>query len=309
MHFDEESDILFSMKNPIGRVYFFTRLSLIRNSWLALSCIDARKEIFTAKTKYRYTAQKNLARQCYSVSKSVVALACGFLFDKGLLRPEDPVSKFLSEYFPKNVDQKWYNVTLSDLFHHKTGARDCIDFDLEQAPKGEVLTALFSSPITEETGKTWKYSDGNYYILARVFEKISGKTADEFLSENLFKPLGFYYHTWAKDDEGHILGGTGLYLRTEDMAKLGVLIMHKGIYGGVRYLSEEWIDLCTTPSDQTQKYGYGIRTVSENVFSVTGMNGQGFFISGNKNLVYAWHAERSSAVLGICLALQKAGLI
>ena len=298
------------MKNPINRVYLPLRMNFFGNSFTAITCIDGSDKEHTLKTKYRFTSQKNLARPCYSVSKSVVALACGFLFDEKKLSPADPVAKYLKEYFPKNVDEKWYDVTLQDLFRHRTGARDAIDFDIEQAPTGEVLTALFSSPITGVTGKTWKYSDGNYYILARVFEKIAGKTAEDVLNERLFRPLGFYFNTWAKDENGRILGGTGLYLRTEDMAKLGLLVMNKGICNGVRYLSEEWIDLCTEiDKTENQKYGFGIRKVSNDVFTITGMNGQGIFIDRKKKLVYAWHAQRSCPALGICYFLHSLGVI
>ena len=83
--------------------------------------------------------------------------------------------------------------------------------------------------------------------------------------------MGFYYYAWAKDGAGHVLGGTGLYLRTEDMAKLGVLIMNKGIYSGVRYLSEEWINLSLTPSDGFQKYGFNIVAAFDNNPKLFGM--------------------------------------
>ena len=296
------------MKNPIHRVYIPLRLGVVKNSWTAITCIDAATNDYSIVTKYRFSAQKNLARQCYSVSKSVVALACGFLFDEGRLSPADPVAKFLGEYFPSDVDNKWYDVTLFDLFRHRTGAKDAVDFDNEQAPTGEVLTALFSSPITGETGKTWNYSDGNYYILARVFEKIAGMTAEDFLNENLFLPLGFYYNTWAKDDAGHLLGGTGLFLRTEDMAKLGVLVMNGGTYENKRYLSEKWIDLCTEGA-KDNRYGFGIRNPSNNVFTITGMNGQGIFIDRKKKIVYAWHAQRRCPALGICFGLHSIGIV
>lgn len=295
------------MKNGINRLYIPLRLSLLGNTWTALSCADERDGL-SIRTKYRYHGQKNLARQCYSVSKSIVALACGFLFDRGLLRPEDRVADTLKKFFPENADIGWYEVTLEDLFFHRTGARDAIDLDNEQAPRGEVLTALFSSPITGERGKTWRYSDGNYYILARVFEEIAGETAESYLSKNLFRPLGFYYDTWAKDDAGHILGGTGLYLRTEDMAKIGVLIMNRGVYDGVRYLSEEWIDLCTSIKHEN-RYGFGIRTIDKDSLSMTGMNGQGVFIDRKKKLVYAWHAQHGCSALGLCLLLKKTNII
>ncbi len=282
----------------------------IANSWVAIGCDDERAGKPDVKLKYRFGRQKNMAHPCYSVSKSIVALACGFLFDKGMLFPGDPVAKYLKEYFPADVDKKWFDVTLADLFRHKTGARDGIDLDIEQAPTGEVLTALFSSPIIGKTGESWNYSDGNYYILARVFEKVSGVTAEEYLNKNFFIPTGFYYNSWAKDHYGHLLGGTGLFLRTEDMLKVGSLILNKGVYDGKRYLSEKWIDFCTKTNDtKKDNYGFGIRSHGKDVFTITGMNGQGIFIDRNKKFVVAWHSQRSSKALSVCFLLHKIGLL
>ncbi len=295
------------MKNPINKLYYPLLLSPGRNTWTAVSCADESNGL-SIRTKFRYPGQKNLARQCYSVSKSIVALAFGFLFDRGLFRPENRVADYLKEYFPADVDVGWYEVTLEDLFYHRTGARDAIDYDNEQTQRGEVLTALFSSPIIGERGKTRKYSDGNYYILARVFEKIAGETAESYLSRSLFRPLGFYYDTWAKDATGHILGGTGLYLRTEDMAKIGVLVMNKGVYDGTRYLSEEWIDLCTLVKHENNS-GFGIRTINQDCLCMTGMNGQGVFIDRKKKIVYAWHAQHGCPALKLCCLLQKLNII
>ena len=104
--------------------------------------------------------------------------------------------------------------------------------------------------------------------------------------------------------------GTGLNLRTEDMAKLGALVCDKGTYNGVRYLSEEWMRICTNIVEKdSQNYGYGIRKHSNDVYSITGMNGQGIFIDRKKKVVYAWHSERSSPALSWCFILQKLGVI
>ena len=51
-----------------------------------------------------------------------------------MLRPEEKLSTYLGELFPENVDPKWYDVTLTDLFHHTTGASEGIDYDVSRVP-------------------------------------------------------------------------------------------------------------------------------------------------------------------------------
>ena len=43
--------------------------------------------------------------------------------------------------------------------------------------------------------------------------------------------------------KGYSIGATGLYLRTEDMVKLGILYLNKGMWKETRVLSEEWVDM------------------------------------------------------------------
>ena len=49
---------------------------------------------------------------------------------------------------------------------------------------------LLALPIESEPGKKWKYSNTNYWLLARVIERLSGVSYAKFMQDRVFNPLG-----------------------------------------------------------------------------------------------------------------------
>lgn len=66
-------------------------------------------------------------------------------------------------------------------------------------------------------------------------------TAD-FAAERLFKPLGITDWHWRKDPQGLAIGGFGLYLLSRDMAKIGLLYLHRGRWDGQQVVPAAWAD-------------------------------------------------------------------
>ena len=124
-----------------------------------------------------------------SVAKTLTAVAVLKLKEQGKLGLDDPVTKYLPELAYKNV-------RLRHLLSHTSGVLEYQSEKIvkEIAGKGasnaELITvfARLNTPLDFEPGTKWDYSNTNYILLARVVEKISGKSFPEFLRENIFVP-------------------------------------------------------------------------------------------------------------------------
>ena len=236
----------------------------------------------------------NPGHDCYSVSKSISSIAAGILYDRGLLKPTDKLGQHLSSYLVEGTDPRWGELTVDQLMRHRTGAREGVDFDNTNAhlwEDPEWLHTLFASPIVSPPEERFVYSDGNYYILGRIVEELTGMDLELFLQKEVFVPLGFHVNSWSRDVNGHAVGGTGLYLRTEDMAKIGWLWANKGLWGDRRIYSEEWSDMFVNyPIDSVANYGYGICRMNDGIIAAGGMYGQGVCADLNRKRVVAFHA-------------------
>ncbi len=240
-----------------------------------------------------YLRPGNAAHDSYSVAKSVTSMAAGILFDRGLLKMSDTVGRYLGEYLIPGTDSRWGELTVHGLLRHRTGAESGVDFDWTNAhlwPDPEWLHTLFTAPITHEPESKFIYSDGNYYILGRIVEKLCGMDVEALLQREVFVPLGFHVNAWSRDVHGHTVGGTGLYVRTEDLAKIAWLWQCRGLWGNRRVFSEAWASqFLDYEKDGVADYGYGITRTAPGIWMAGGMFGQGLCLDGVTHRAVAFH--------------------
>jgi hypothetical protein len=102
-------------------------------------------------------------------------------------------------------------------------------------------------------------------MLSAIVQKATGQTVLDYLQPRLFDPLGIERPTWVASPEGINAGAYGLNVRTEDIAKLGLLYLQRGEWNGARILPAAWVDEATArqtsngsnpASDWDQGYGY-----------------------------------------------------
>jgi CubicO group peptidase (beta-lactamase class C family) len=66
----------------------------------------------------------------------------------------------------------------------------------------------------------------------------------DYLNARLFEPLHIVKPKWEESPQGINTGGWGLYLKTEDLAKMGQLLLQKGEWNGKQLIPAEWVAGC-----------------------------------------------------------------
>lgn len=187
----------------------------------------------------------NPCQNTYSVAKTFTMTAIGMLWDRGLISLDEKVCEILADELPaEGMDERWYTNTVEMVLTHRSGLPGgFLDIDTTPATDfGEnYLEYMFRYPMAYTPGEEQRYSDGAFYLLSRIAAKKAGEPMDNFLWRELFYPMGFREMAWSHCPHGHPMGATGLYIRSDDMVKLGALYLQGGEYGGRRYLSEEWV--------------------------------------------------------------------
>ena len=223
----------------------------------------------------------------HSMSKTVTGMAIGILYDEGKISFDDTVSSFFDNVTPKTDDHK--KITVRDLL----SMRSCISFaEIGVVSEEKWSEAFFTSKITGEIGKDFKYNSMNSYILGLIVTRITGMALDDFIEKRIFAPLGITNYLWEKGPEGECKGGFGLYLSPESYTKFGEVILEKGCYFGKRLISEEYIRLMCTPvsnaPDTIGGFDYGLHIwVSPDGEEIlfNGMLGQNVWIYPKENII------------------------
>ena len=258
-------------------------------------CLLSVAEYNKGETEYSCVLPFDNCHNCYSVAKAFTVTAIGMLCDEGKLTINQRVVDLLGHYLPKDYDPLWEKVRVADLLAHKFGISEgFLDIDAEDPSKfgTDYLKYCFTRELYEDLFDKRTYSDGAYYLLSRIVSEVAGENLCSYLMSRLFVPLGFKEVAWSVCPLGHSMGATGLYIRTDDMLKLGVLYLENGICNGKRIISENW---CKTVLDN----GFELkeRSCGSGRFAKSGMYGQMLYICKNEGKAIAWHAhDRSGAV-------------
>ena len=214
-------------------------------------------------------------------------MGVGLLYDKGLLTTDMLIVDVLKKYLPRDLDEKWNKVTIHDVLLHKVGfGCGMLDIDCEDAslyPSCDYLEMVLKTQLVYEPGTVFQYTDAAYYLLSRVIYELSGKDLDDLLRPILMEKMKFKEYAWSKCPYGYSMGATGLYLRTEDMIKLGILYLNNGVWKDERIISEKWINLVLANR-------YEFTYIKDGWYGKGGMRGQLLMFNREKNKAIAFHS-------------------
>jgi len=102
--------------------------------------------------------------------------------------------------------------------------------------------------VTAEPGKTFSYNNEAVQLLAAVVEAAAGEPVDAYVAKRILRPIGVANWTWKRDRRGNVQTFSGLALSARDLARLGQLLLDRGISSSKRVLAANAIDAVTTPS-------------------------------------------------------------
>ncbi len=114
------------------------------------------------------------------------------LVDRGLIKVNDPVSKFIPAF---NVGDK-KQITIRNLLTHTAGLITWYPLFYRASDKQEAYQLIGELPLAFPVGKVRRYSDLGFIILGEIIEKVSGMALDQFDQNNIFIPLGMHHTTY-----------------------------------------------------------------------------------------------------------------
>ncbi len=233
--------------------------------------------------------QCNACNNIYSVSKVFTVTAIGILVDDGLLSTDETVPDILGDECPEIFDSRWHKTTVDMLLRHRIGfPGGALDIDCLNASlfNEDYLHEVMCLPWDIEPDTERRYTDGAFYVLSRIVAKRAGEPMQNFLWKRLFKPLDFKEVAWSVCPKGHAMGATGLYIRSDDMVKLGAVYLQNGMWKDKRIISEKWVK---TVLERV----YELSSVGETgAYHKGGMRGQNLMVIPSKNKVLGWIGHR-----------------
>ena len=255
-----------------------------------------------------------------SVTKSIVSLLVGIAIEQRLIGSiDDYVLDYFPDYKIKRGEKTIQKVTLKNLltmtapYKYKTEpwSKICVQEDWS-------IAALdFLGGRRGITGE-FQYSTLGIHILTGIIAAASKMTTVDLANKYLFEPLliaprKIYVapdaeahktftvgktpkgNIWFSDEKGVGAAGYGLCLSADEMSKIGLLCLKKGVFHNERIVSEKWLEestkvrLCCGEKFRDMKYGYLWWIIDENEgsYAAIGNSGNVIYINPKKELVVA----------------------
>ena len=215
-----------------------------------------------------------------SITKQFTGVAILMLAEQGKLSLQDEIGNYIPD-FPTG-DKK---VTILHLLTHTSGIKSHTDMEewlplvrKDMTPQ-ELIAMSKGKPLEFAPGERWKYNNSGYIMLGAIIEKVSGRSYEDFVRENIFVPLGMKHSYYDRTERiiprrvsGYEKGNQGFanaaYLSMTQPYAAGSLassvddmaLWNDAVFAG-KLLKKEWLDKAFTPyrlaDGESTGYGCG----------------------------------------------------
>ena len=243
-----------------------------------------------------------------SVSKTFTSMAVGLAISEGRLALDEKLVDIFPEHCPENPSEYLKEITVEHLLTMSCGHSTDPTHKSWEVKDRSWIRFFMEYPVTHKPGTLFCYNSLGTYVLSAIVQKRTGEKVVDYLYPRLFRPLGINNVRWIESHEGINTGGWGLFLKTEDLAKMGLMILQKGQFNGCQVVPAEWIEAASSAqvpcvpagmnsddayklrkiaktSDWLQGYGYQMWRSRYNSFRADGANGQYILVIPEKNAV------------------------
>ena len=264
--------------------------------------------------KWLSEGEQNKPHILNSVSKTFTSAAVGLAISEGKMKLTDKLIDFFPDKLPAEQSDNLKAITVHDLLTMNCGHDTDPTRIIRNAEDGDWIKAFLAYPVEHKPGTFYCYNSLGTYMLSAIVQKVTGEKVVDYLMPRLFEPLHIDKPEWQESPQGINTGGWGLFLKTEDLAKMGQLILQGGKWNGKQVLPANYVaemqkaqvpcvpagvkpqqavemGLNKENSDWVQGYGYQMWRCRHNAFRADGANGQYIIVIPDKDAVIATTAN------------------
>lgn len=304
-------------ENPVPRMEELVQFYVANKQFMGTVLVARQEKVLLSKgygfadLEWDIPNTPNTKFRLSSVTKQFTAACILLLEERGKLKIEDPIRKYMPD-----APAAWDKITIFHLLTHTSGIPSFTDFPDYSSSEAahttpEKLVARFrDKPLDFQPGEKWRYSNSGYVLLGYLLERVTGQNYADFVQQNIFQPLGMkdsgydsnstvIVHRasgYSPSAEGPVNAGYidmsipfsagALYSTTEDLLR-----WEQGLFGG-KLLAPASLEKMTTPFKEDYALGLGVhsangRKVIEHGGGIKGFNTHLAYYPDDKLVVVA----------------------
>ena len=226
----------------------------------------------------------------YSCTKSILAIALGIAYDRGLIDFEKDILYYIPEKYKaglsKEQKEKWEKVSL-----HRLMTMSVPGFPF-RPPVDDFMEFSLNYKDFRADDNSFEYSNIPAFLAGVALTEVIGEDAWEFIKKNILDPLEITDAKCGRTPEGYFYGASAMEMSVNDLSRIGLLLLNKGTYNGKRIVSEEYVNKATSVLQMNREGGYGYFIWKyRDGFSINGKFKQKCYILPKRNLVITYLAD------------------
>lgn len=319
--FKEDAGVVNS--EALDKLNIFLERSVVDNVFPGCQVIAAKNgKVFYNRAFGYYDAYKTIkvdTNSIYDVASLTKVVATNLAVMKLYEEEKIDLDKTLATYLPavKGTDKQY--IKIKDLLLHQAGLKSWIpfyratldtngypdsaiyvkkpqgkykvqvarDFYMREDYKDTIWKTILEYPL-ENKGR-YVYSDLDFYFLAAIVEKLTGKSIDAYVDETFYKPMGLknisykpltkfpmarivptendmyfrmqmirgYVHDQGASMFGGVAGHAGVFANARDVAAIFQMLIQGGTYNGKRFFTPATISKFTAYNSKLSRRGLG----------------------------------------------------
>jgi CubicO group peptidase (beta-lactamase class C family) len=212
----------------------------------------------------------------FSVAKSYLGMLAGLaVADRLIVDLDAPVGRTVQDggfEGPHNGAITWRHLLQQTSEWEGTlwDKSDVIDRNRDLAVEGQGRLKGQARPLSAP-GTYWEYNDVRVNRLSLALLRRFGRALPEVFRDRIMAPIGAsadwqwhgYRNSWVEIGGARVQSvsggshwGGGVFIHAEDQARLGLLVLRHGLWGGRRVLDADWIAQSATPCALNPLYGF-----------------------------------------------------
>ncbi|MCI6164742.1 MAG: beta-lactamase family protein [Lachnospira sp.] len=271
------------------------------------SAIIMRHGKICMETYYKPYDRSTLHRM-FSITKSFVSLAIGFLCDEGKLNLNDHIVDYFPEKQPEGAAYEYTKMlTIQQMLsmqtcHNSTTYKfkDCSDW----------VGSFFTVKPSHVPGTNFSYDTSSTHVLGALVEKLTGMELMDYLRLKFLDKIGFSKDAYILKDPCNIsMGGSGMCATPYDILKVIYLISQNGVYNGEQLLPANYVSEAVKKHsdpygksgviEEMQGYGYQIWRTRHDGYALYGMGGQLALYVPDKDIIMVITADTQGRQGGV----------
>ena len=229
--------------------------------------------------------EPDFKHRMYSVSKSFMAIAVGFLVQEGKISLDDKLVDYFPEYVEgnPNINEYFKMTTLRHLITMQSSGYNTPPWI--EGGVSDRAKRYFEKPAGRVPGTAFYYDSHGSAMLGTIVERVTGKPFLEYLKEKCLLDIGFSADSYCiQAPGGHSFGDSGVICTSRDLLLFARFVMNYGKWNDKQYLNADFVKEATKKQVNTSfssvstygSYGYGylIWKAPDDGFAFVGMGDQ-----------------------------------